>query len=135
MLKLMHKMYKNDKVTLDIIKAAGEKIKSTRDKIDELYAQIFLDYATWYLECKEREMDINKTPDDTDKRRAYVRTRLLGVGTATKGMLEGVANTVPGVKVEILFRNMTVILHFLKAENNKYLGVVKRSIETMIPYH
>ena len=30
---------------------------------------------------------------------------------------------------------MTVILNFLKVENNKYLGVVKRAVETMLPYH
>lgn len=80
-------------------------------------------------------MSINKKPDDLDKRRAYVKTRLLGTGTATKEMLESVANSVPGVKVEIGFENMSVILEFLKVENNKYLGVVKRSVANMIPYH
>lgn len=30
---------------------------------------------------------------------------------------------------------MTVILKFIKVENNKFLGVEKRTLETMIPYH
>ncbi|MDO4302000.1 MAG: hypothetical protein Q4D26_11510 [Clostridia bacterium] len=80
-------------------------------------------------------MAINKKPDDIDKRRAYVKTRLLGTGTATKELLESTANSVPGVNVEIGFDNMSVILSFLKVENNKYLGIVKRSVENMIPYH
>lgn len=87
------------------------------------------------MELKEKEMFINKRLNDLDKRRAYVKTRLLGVGTATKELLENTANTVNGVKVEVDFKDMTVILKFIKVENNKYLGLVKRSLETMIPYH
>lgn len=135
MLNLINKLYRKDKVTLDIINALKIKLTSTENKINDLYKQIFLDYSTWYLDLKEKEMSINKKPDDLDKRRAYVKTRLLGTGTATKEMLESVANSVPGVKVEIGFENMSVILEFLKVENNKYLGVVKRSVENMIPYH
>lgn len=135
MLKLIHKIYRKDKVTLDIINALKVKLASTEDKINDLYKQIFLDYAIWYLEMKESEMGLNKKLDDMDKRRAYVRTRLLGTGTATKALLESTANTVPGVKVEIGFEDMCVILSFLEVENNKYLSIVKRSIENMIPYH
>lgn len=135
MLNLIHKMYRKDNVTIDIINALKVKLTAVENKINDLYKQIFLDYSTWYLELKESEMAINKKPDDIDKRRAYVKTRLLGTGTATKELLEGTANTVPGVEVEILFENMTVIINFLKVENNKYLGVVKRSVENMIPYH
>lgn len=135
MLKLIHKIYRKDKVTLDIIGALKIKLTSTENKINDLYEQIFLSYATWYLEMKESEMGLNKKLDDMDKRRAYVRTRLLGTGTATKELLESTANTVPGVKVEIGFEDMCVILSFLEVENNKYLGIVKRSIENMIPYH
>lgn len=135
MLKLINKIYRKDKVTLDLINAVKIKLISVENKINDLYKQIFLDYATWYLEIKESEMGLNKKLDDIDKRRAYVRTRLLVTGTATKALLESTANTVPGVKVEIEFENMTVILSFLKVENNKYLGIVKRSVENMLPYH
>ncbi len=41
----------------------------------------------------------------------------------------------PGVTVEVDFKDMTVILKFIKVENNKFLGVEKRTLETMIPYH
>lgn len=135
MLRLINKIYRKDKVTLDLINAVKIELTSVENKINDLYKQIFLDYATWYLEIKESEMGLNKKLDDIDKRRAYVRTRLLGTGTATKVLLESTANTVPGVNVEIEFDNMTVILSFLKVENNKYLGIVKRSVENMIPYH
>ena len=135
LLNLIHKMYRKDKVTIDLINAINTKLRVIEEKINDLYKQIFLDYSTWYLELKGKEMSIEKKLDDLDKRRAYVRTRLLGVGTATKELLESTANTVPGVKVEIDFRDMMVILRFLKVENNKFLGIVKRSLETMIPYH
>lgn len=135
MLNLIHKMYRKDKVTIDIINSLKIKLTSTENKINDLYRQIFLDHSTWYLDLKEKEMSINKKPDDIDKRRAYIKTRLLGTGTATKELLESTANTVPGVEVEIDFKNMSVILSFIKVENNKYLGVVKRSVENMIPYH
>lgn len=135
MLKLIHKIYRKDKVTLDLIKALSIKLVSSENKINNLYKQIFLNSADWYLELKEKEMAISKRLDDIDKRRAYVRTRLLGTGTATKELLENAANSVQGVTAEIAFENMTVIVRLLKVEYNKYLGVVKRSLETMIPYH
>jgi hypothetical protein len=78
---------------------------------------------------------LSKKFDDIDKRRAYIRTRLLGTGTATKELLESTANTVQGVEVDIDFEDMTVVINFIKVENNKYLGIVKRTIETMILYH
>lgn len=135
MLKLINKFYVKDKVTNDLINALSIKLSATENKINDLYKQIFLDYATWYLEIKENEMAIYKKPNDLDKRRAYIKTRLLGTGTATKEMLESVANSVDGVKVEILFKDMDIIINFLEIENNKYLGIVKKSIENIIPYH
>lgn len=135
MLNLIHKIYRKDKVTIDLINALAMKLMSTEGKINDLYKQNFLNYADWYLELKEKEMAISKRLDDIDKRRAYVRARLLGTGTATKEMLESTANTVQGVRVEIGFKDMTVIIRFIKVENNKYLGLVKRTLETMIPYH
>jgi hypothetical protein len=135
MLNLIHKIYRKDKVTIDLINALTAKLTETENKINDLYKQMFLDYSTWYLDLKEDEMSISKKLDDIDKRRAYIRTRLLGTGTATKELLESTANTVPGVEVEIDFDDMTVIINFIKVENNKYLGIVKRTVETMIPYH
>jgi len=139
MLSLIHKIYKKDAVTLDIISAASSALTRAEEKIGDLYRQFFLDYATWYLEIKEDEMSLEKRLDDIDKRRAYVRARLLGVGTATKAMLEGVANTVPGVDVSIGLetnaQGSCAVLTFNKCENNKYLGLVKRAVEEMIPYH
>ncbi len=135
MLKLIHKMYRTDKVTVDIVNALQAKISEVEDKINDLYKQIFLDSATWYLELKEGEMSISKKLDDIDKRREYVKTRLLGTGTATKEMVESVANAVSGVNVEIIFDDMKVIINFLHCDNNKYLGIVKRAVENVIPYH
>lgn len=135
MLNLIHKLYRKDKVTLDIINALKIKLTSTENKINDLYKQIFLDYSTWYLEIKETEMGLNKKLDDIEKRRTYIRTRLLGTGTATKELLENTVNSIPGIEAEICFENMTVIVNLLKVENNKYLGIVKRALENMIPYH
>jgi hypothetical protein len=134
-LKLINRLYRKDKVTIDLINAIETKLSAIKEKIDDIYKQMFLDYATWYIEIKENEMGLNKKLDDLSKRRAYVKTRLLGTGTATKKLLENTANTVPGVEVEINFKGMTVEINFLKCENNKYLGIVKRAIENMMPYH
>ena len=135
MLKLINKFYRKDKVTLDIIKSLTPKLTASENKINDLYKQMFLDYATWYLDLRENEMGIGKKLDNLDKRRAYIRTRLLGTGTATKELLESTVNSVPGVTVNIGFKDMSVILEFIKVENNKYLSIAKRSIENMIPYH
>lgn len=135
MLKLINKIYKKDRVTLDLIGSLTKKFSECENKINDLYKQIFLNSADWYLELKELEMSIGKRLDDIDKRRNYVRARLLGVGTATKEMLESAANSIDGIEVEISFRDMTVIVRFLKAKSNRYLSMAKRSIENMKPYH
>ncbi len=77
MLKMINKLYRKDKVTLDIINAMKTKLKGCEVKIDDLYKQIFLDYSTLYLDLKEKEMSIGKKLDDIEKRRSYIRTRLL----------------------------------------------------------
>lgn len=135
MLNLIHRIYRKDNVTLDIINALKIKLTSVENKINDVYKQMFLDYSTWYLDLKEKEMSINKKPDDIDKRRAYVKTRLLGTGTATKKMLESTINSINGVEAEIILEGMTIVINFLKVSDNKYLGLAKKSIENMIPYH
>ncbi|MGN1319017.1 MAG: hypothetical protein ACI4VF_08355 [Lachnospirales bacterium] len=72
MLKLINKIYRKDKVTLDLINAVKIKLISVENKINDLYRQIFHDYATWHFEIKESEMGLNKKLDDIDKRRAYI---------------------------------------------------------------
>lgn len=135
MLNLIHRIYRRDNVTLDIINALKIKLTSVENKINDVYKQMFLDYSTWYLDLKEKEMSINKKPDDIDKRRAYVKTRLLGTGTATKEMLESTVNSINGVEAEIILEGMIVVINFLKVADNKYLGLAKKSVENMIPYH
>ena len=137
MLELLNKIYRKDKVTIDIIDALKVKLTEVEDKINDIYKQIFLDYSTWYLELKEKEMNVSNKFNDIDQRRDYVRTRLLGTGTATKEMLESVANAVQGVQVEILFdyKNMHVTINFLEVEKNKYLGFVRSAVAEMMPYH
>lgn len=135
MIKLINNIYKKDKVTIDLTNVLNAKLNEIESKIDDIYSQIFLDYSTWYLGLKEKEMSINKRLDDIDKRRQYVKTRLMGTGVATKEMLENVANSVTGVNCQILFKDMTVIIDFLWVKENKYLGLVKRAVQNMMPYH
>ena len=135
MLKLIHKIYRKDKVTLDLINALTVKFNSAESKINDLYKQIFLDYADWYLELKEKEMSLNKKYSDMTERRNYVRTRLLGVGTATKEMLENTINAISGVTVSISFKDMNVLMDFTFAENNKLITFSKNTLSEIIPYH
>ena len=67
MLKLLNKIYRKDNVTKDIVNAVVKKLDEIEIKINDLYKQIFLNYATWYLEEKEREMGLNKKLDDLEK--------------------------------------------------------------------
>ena len=135
MLKLIHKIYRKDKVTIDLINSLTAKLTSAENKINDLYKQIFLSYATWYLELKEKEMSVTKKAADITERRNYVKTRLLGVGTATKEMLESTVNSVSGVTVVISFKDMTVHMDFIFAENNKLITFSKNTLAEIIPYH
>ena len=135
MLKLIHKIYRTDKVTIDIINALTAKLTSSENKINDLYKQIFLSYATWYLDLKENEMAITKRSDNITERRNIIKTRLLGVGTATKAMLEGTVNSIDGVTISIGFEDMTVIVTFIHAETNKLITFALDTLKEIIPYH
>ena len=135
MIKLIHKIYRKDKVTLDLINALTVKLNSTESKINDLYKQIFLDYADWYVGIKENEMSIAKNINDITEWRNYIKTRLLGVGTATKEMLESTINAVSGVTVSICFKDMNVLMDFIFAENNKLITFSKNTLSEIVPYH
>jgi len=135
MIDLIHKIYRNDKVTLDLINALNKRLNFAEDKINDLYKQIFLDYADWYLGLKEKEMSAVNKLNDINQRRNYIKTRLLGTGTATKKMLESTINSVNGVTVDISFKNMSVLMNFIKAENNKLITFSKNTLAEIIPYH
>lgn len=135
MLKLIHKLYRKDKVTIDLVNTLTAKFVSSENKIGDLYKQIFLDYADWYLEIKEKEMSAVKKSESITERKNYVKTRLLGVGTATKEMLESTINSVSGVKVDISFKNMMILMDFIEAENNKLITFSKNTLAGIIPYH
>lgn len=135
MLKLIHKIYRTDPVTLDIIKALTGKLTSSEGKINDLYRQIFLEYATWYLDLKENEMAIEKRSKNITERRNIIKTRLLGVGPATKAMIEGTVNSVDGITIEIGFENMTVLVTFIYAATNKYITLGLKVLKEIIPYH
>lgn len=135
MIKLIHKLYRKDKVTLDLIESLTLKFSAVEEKINNLYKQIFLDSADWYLEMKEKEMSVIKKALGITERRNYVKSRLLGVGTATKEMLENTINAISGVTVVISFKNMKVLMDFIFAENNKLITFSKNALSEIIPYH
>ncbi len=135
MINLISEFFRSDKVTQDIINALKTKLDYSEERINDLYKQIFLDYSTWYVEYKENEMAIPKRAADIQDRRNYVKTRLMGVGTATKAMLEGTANAVDGVTVEIHFKDMVVTADFVNADNNKLITFTKELLAELIPYH
>lgn len=135
MLKLINKIYRTDNVTLDIIEALTGKLNTSEEKINDLYKQIFLEYATWYLDLKENEMAIEKRSKDITERRNIIKTRLLGVGPATKAMIEGTVNSVDGITIEIGFKDMTVLVTFLYAATNKYITLGLNTLKAIIPYH
>lgn len=135
MLNLINKIYQKDNITIDLFEAIGIKNNELKVKIDDLYKQIFLEYATWYLELKEKELGITKRLDTIEKRRAHIKTRLISIGTATKEMLISVASSVPTIVVEIDFKDMMVIVKYLEVANNQYLALAKNAIAEIIPYH
>ncbi len=135
MLELIHKMYKKDKVTIDIINALTIKLLSSENKINDLYKQIFLNSADWYVGLKEKEMSISERAADITERRNYVKTKLLGIKTATKEFLESMINSIDGVNVKIIFKDTRVLMDFIYAENNELIIFSKNVLSELIPYH
>lgn len=73
-------MYKNDKVTRDILEAVGKYITELDGNINEIGRQRLLNYSTWYLDVIEGELGITDKSGDFYKRCDNVKTKLMTRG-------------------------------------------------------
>ncbi len=77
----------------------------------------------------------DKIASDINARRYTIKTRLLGVETATKKMLEGTVNSVDDITISVGFEDMTVLITFIHTENNKPITFAIDALKEIIPYH
>ena len=50
-------------------------------------------------------------------------------------MLEGTVNSVDGITISVGFEDMTVLITFIHAENNKLITFALDTLKEIIPYH
>ena len=60
---------------------------------------------------------------------------MLGVGTATKELIEGTVNAIEGIKISVTLKDMAVVVNFLKVESNEARDLAKSTLAEIIPYH
>lgn len=80
MINKVHQMYKNDRVTRDILEATGKYITELAENINEIARQRLLNYTTWYLEVIEAELGIADKDSDFTNRCDTVRMKLMTRG-------------------------------------------------------
>ncbi|WP_432408567.1 putative phage tail protein [Wukongibacter sp. M2B1] len=77
----LHKVSRNDPVTIELMKATGISFDSIGYDINDLMTQLNIDTATWGLAVYEKELGIktNQT-QDYETRRSIIKAKLRGSG-------------------------------------------------------
>lgn len=136
MINKVHQMYKNDRVTRDILEAVSKYITELAENINEIARQRLLNYSTWYLDVIEGELGITEKEDTFEKRCDTVRMKLLTRGkVCVEGVMAICDNYVSYSKIIYSAGRYTldVILSNEVTEDNR--KKLERELRAYIPAH
>ena len=83
LLKLLHKIYRKDKLTLELTKAISVQLYKVKQNIQEIAKQQYLDSASWGLDIFEKELNIKGKSKPVEQRQAVIQAKWRGAGKLT----------------------------------------------------
>ena len=91
---------------LELQKSLGKEIGILNCTLKELFAQCFIDTATWGLELWEKELNLQLNKNMLyEHKREIIKAKLRGTATTTKDLIKNVAIAFSGGEVEIIEHN------------------------------
>jgi len=131
--------YSDVKPVRNIVDREAEEVAALNAAIDDVLAQFFIGAATWGL---ARWEDIFAIPTDplkpAEQRRSVIKSKLRGVGTVTRALIEQVAEAYDNGDVEVTeeYADYNVTITFVST-----LGIppnlddIKAAIREILPAH
>lgn len=95
--------YRESRQIAELERAVGASAEALRLAKEDVFAQLWVDTATWGLDLWEKALGLKtEAGKSLDFRRSRVRSKLRGQGTTTAAMLQNVAESFSNGAVEII---------------------------------
>lgn len=132
----VHEMYKNDKVTKDILGACEKLLTELENSITDIERQRLLNFTTWYLEQIENELAITEKESTFEKRCDAVRVKLLTRGRVSiDNVIEMCRNYADYAKVVYNAKAFTINITLSKDITASNLNKLKNEVRAYVPAH
>ncbi|MCI9355083.1 MAG: DUF2313 domain-containing protein [Firmicutes bacterium] len=135
LLKLLHKIYRKDKLTLELTKAISVQLYKVKQNIQEIAKQQYLDSASWGLDIFEKELNIKGKSKPVEQRQAVIQAKWRGAGKLTLLLIQRTLQCYITGNVIVAFQKRLMITiqgEILQAVN---LYDVVHTIEEVKPAH
>lgn len=97
MIRLIPNHWLDNKQIPEIVNAIQPEIDKIQNAIEDFYAQLFIDTATWSLDYWERDYGLTQNANDTlENRRNAVKVKMRGNKTATLSVLQSIVDAYGG---------------------------------------
>ena len=135
-LLLLHKIFRNDKITNEIAKSTGYKIDNIEIQIPDIENQFFLDTATWGLNIFEKELALENVSSKTyDDRRSLISAKWRGTGKLTLELIKQTVDAFTNGIVEVTFTGTINIEFVSEIGKPPNMNDVYKAIEEIKPAH
>ncbi len=135
LLKLLHKIYRKDKFTLELTKTISIQLDKAEQNIKEIAKQQYLDSATWGLDIFEKELNRKGKSKPVEQRQAVIQAKWRGAGKLTLLLIQRTLQCYITGNVIVAFQKRLMITiqgEILQAVN---LYDVVHTIEEVKPAH
>lgn len=132
----VHEMYKDDKVTIDILGACEKILDELGANVTDIERQRLLNFSTWYLDQIENELGITEKESTFEKRCDTVRVKLLTRGRVSiDNVLEMCKNYAVNAKVAYNAKEFTINITLSKDITAGNLNKLKNEVRAYVPAH
>lgn len=135
LLKLLHKLYRKDNLTLEFTRAIAVQLDKAEQNIQEIAKQQYLDTASWGLDIFEKELNIKRKDKQIEQRQSVIRAKWRGVGKLTLYLIQTTLQSYVSGEVVVTFQKYL----FITMTSNKMEAIdmidVVHTIEEVKPAH
>jgi len=135
LLKLLHKIYRKDKLTLQITKAIAVQIYHAEQAIQEIAKQQYLYSASWGLDIFEKELKIRRKDKLTEQRCAVIQAKWRGAGKLTLFLIQSTLQCYVSGTVTVIFQKYLLITMTSQVIESVDMIDIVHTIEEVKPAH
>lgn len=135
MLSFIHKRYRNDLITNEILKGTGIILDEIEKDTLEIKEQNIIETATWGLDIFEKDLNINNRASPYEQRRELISAKLRGSGKLDLKLIKDTLDAYTNSDVDVKFTGIIEITFINILGKPPNIDDVYRTIEEIKPAH